>query len=65
MKQLAEDAGFSRYRTTFLFWTRGLRRFIPLLGEDRLMRVLATTDRVSQRSCRLVNRRNLVFEAWA
>jgi SAM-dependent methyltransferase len=64
MKQLAEDAGFLRHRTTHLFWTRGLRRLIPVLGEDRLMGVLAMSDRISQRSRRLVNRQNLVFEAW-
>ena len=63
MKQLAEDAGFSRYRTRYLFWTRGLRRLIPFLGEERLLRVLKTMDGISQRSRRLVNKQNLVFEA--
>ena len=65
MKQLAEDAGFSRHRTNYLFWTRGLRRLIPSLGEDRLLSVLAIADRIAQRSRKLVNRYNLVFEAWA
>jgi hypothetical protein len=65
MRQLAEDAGFSRHRTNYLFWTRGLRRLIPSLGEDRLLRVLAIADRIAQRSRKLVNRQNLVFEAWA
>ncbi len=63
LKQLAEDARFSRHRTRYLFWTRGLRRLIPSLGEDRLLRVLALMDQISQRSGKLVNRQNLVFEA--
>lgn len=65
MRQLAEDAGFSRHRTNYLFWTRGLRRLIPSLGEDSLLSVLAIADRIAQRSRKLVNRYNLVFEAWA
>jgi SAM-dependent methyltransferase len=64
MKQLSQDAGLSRHRTRYLFWTRGLRRLIPSLGEDRLLRVLAVMDGISQRSRKLVNRQNLVFEAW-
>jgi SAM-dependent methyltransferase len=64
MKQLAEDARFSRYRSRYLFWTRGLRRLIRSLGEERLLGILATMDRISQRSRKLVNRQNLVFEAW-
>jgi SAM-dependent methyltransferase len=65
MKQLAEDARFRRYRSRYLFWTRGLRRLIPSLGEERLLGILAMLDRISQRSRKLVNRQNLIFEAWA
>jgi SAM-dependent methyltransferase len=64
MRQLAEDARFTKHETRYLFWTRGLRRLIPSLGEDRLLRILATMDRVSQHGSRLVNKQNLVFEAW-
>ena len=65
MTQLAKDAGFTRHQTHYLFWTRGLRRLVPLVGPSGLLRILAAMDRVSQRSRRLVNRQNLLFEAWA
>jgi hypothetical protein len=50
-------------RTEHLFWTRGLRRLIPGLGEQRVTRLLQLSDTMGRR-LRCVNRDNLLFEVW-
>lgn len=64
LAQIARAAGFERFHTEYLFWTRGLRRFIPLLGEDRVMRGLRFSDTIGRRM-RCLNRDNLLLEVWA
>ena len=63
LRQLSEDAGFTRIRVEELFWTRGLRRLIPLFGKDRVVRSLGIADRFVRRA-NIRNRYNLCLEAW-
>jgi SAM-dependent methyltransferase len=63
MRQLADVARFSRNRTDYLFWTRGLRRLIPVLGEDRMIKILRLSEAALWR-LHIANRLSLVFEGW-
>ncbi|WP_141576700.1 class I SAM-dependent methyltransferase [Actinomadura sp. WMMA1423] len=64
LAQVARAAGFERFAVEHLFWTRGLRRLIPLAGERRTMRAVRIGDVVGRRFG-VVNRDNLLFELWA
>jgi SAM-dependent methyltransferase len=63
LRQLAEDAGFRQYKVEALFWTRGLRRLIPLLGKDRVVTSLGIADHYVRRA-RVTNHLNFCLEAW-
>jgi len=62
LRQLAAAAGFSRFVVTYLFWTRGVRRLLPLVGEGGVLRTLHFLD-VPGRHV-MTNRFNLMLEAW-
>jgi SAM-dependent methyltransferase len=64
LAQVARAAGFERFRVEYLFWTRGLRRLIPQLGEQRVMDMLRFSDTTGRRlGC--LNRDNLLLELRA
>jgi len=61
--QLATDGGFETHSASYLFWTRGLRRLIPILGKSRTEEILHQMD-VRARKFGVVNKYNLLFEVW-
>jgi SAM-dependent methyltransferase len=61
--QLAEAGGFDRHSASYLFWTRGLRHFIPSIGMGRVAALIRQLDLYGRR-IGLVNRYNLLFEVW-
>jgi SAM-dependent methyltransferase len=63
LKQLAEDCGFSRYRIECLPWVRGIAYTLRLLGPGLAHKYVYWADRYL-RKLRLVNRNNLMLEAW-
>ena len=58
---LAVATGFSRFRSTNLFCTRGLGRLLPFLSEQRVLRLIRMFDR-DRRRVGLVNRNNLALD---
>jgi SAM-dependent methyltransferase len=63
LAQVARAAGFPHFSVEHLFWTRGLRRLIPLTGNNRMLKLLRLSDTLG-RGLRCVNRDNLLFEVW-
>jgi SAM-dependent methyltransferase len=63
LTQLAEDAGFSKYRITYLPWDRGASYLLRWLGSESVAAYLRFSDCVLRR-IGLVNARNLVLDAW-
>ena len=63
LTQLAHDSGFRRIEINSLFWTRGAGRLAPRIDQRRLVRALRFLDTAGRR-LGLVNRNNLVLEAW-
>jgi SAM-dependent methyltransferase len=59
--QVAQAAGFDDAHVQYLFWTKGFRRLIPFLGEERMMTALRISDTYARR-LNLLNRRNLVLD---
>jgi SAM-dependent methyltransferase len=62
LRQLAAAAGFSRFVVSYLFWTRGVRRLLPLVREDGVLRLLRLLDMRGRHLA--TNRFNLMLEAW-
>ena len=63
LAQVARAAGLTNFSAKYLFWTKGLRRLVPLVGDHRMMGVLSLSDSVG-RNFRCLNRDNLMFELW-
>ena len=63
LRQLAQDTSFSEVKVSPLFWTKGANRVTHRLGPDVAYRMLRALDRYG-RAMRLVNRNNLMLEAW-
>jgi SAM-dependent methyltransferase len=63
LKQLAEDCGFTRYRIECLPWVRGITYLLRLLGSSAAYKYMHWADRYL-RKLRMVNRNNLMLEAW-
>jgi ubiquinone/menaquinone biosynthesis C-methylase UbiE len=63
LKQLAEDAGFIRHKAEYLPWMRGLSRVLAYSGPRLAQAYLRFADH-SLRRVGLVNRNNLMLEAW-
>jgi ubiquinone/menaquinone biosynthesis C-methylase UbiE len=63
LAQVARAASLTNFSAKHLFWTKGLRRLIPLIGDQRMMRLLRLSDSMG-RNFRCVNRDNLMFELW-
>jgi SAM-dependent methyltransferase len=63
LKQLAEDAGFTRHRELFFPFTRGAMHVLRYFGPKAAMKYLRFSDRVLRR-VGIVNRNNLMLEAW-
>ena len=63
LTQLAEDTGFQKHRVQYLLWTRGIKVVLRVLGRDWASRYCRFSD-VVMRRFRLVNRNNLMLEAW-
>jgi SAM-dependent methyltransferase len=63
LKQLAEDCGFTRYRIECLPWVRGITYVLRFLGSNAACSYMLCADRYL-RKLHLVNRNNLMLEAW-
>jgi SAM-dependent methyltransferase len=63
LKQLAENAAFARYQIDYLPWTRGMTRVLRLFGPNAAFNYMRLADSLF-RKMRLVNRNNLMLEAW-
>jgi SAM-dependent methyltransferase len=63
LKQLAEDCGFTRYRIECLPWVRGIKYVLGSLGPSAAHKSMRCAD-TYLRKLRLVNRNNLMLEAW-
>ncbi len=63
LRELGRAGGFSSVDVQHLFWTRGSGRTASRIGSRTLSRLFAVSDRTVRR-VGLVNRNNLVFEAW-
>jgi SAM-dependent methyltransferase len=63
LKQLAEDCGFIKYRIECLPWVRGITHVLRLLGSRAAHNYMHRADR-HLRKLRMVNRNNLMLEAW-
>ncbi len=63
MKQLAAAGGFTRVQVQYLPWDRGLRWIRHRFGQRAADRYLCTSDRFL-RKLRIVNRNQLVMDAW-
>jgi ubiquinone/menaquinone biosynthesis C-methylase UbiE len=63
LAQVARAASLTNFSSKHLFWTKGLRRLIPLIGDQRMMGLLRLSDSMG-RNVRCVNRDNLMFELW-
>jgi ubiquinone/menaquinone biosynthesis C-methylase UbiE len=63
LSQLATAAGFSRYKTTCLPWVRGIRHILQAVGERWATRYMKFAD-TYLRSLGIVNKTNVMFEAW-
>ena len=63
LTQLAGLAGFQRFQVEPLFWTRGVRRLSGRIASAHVVRALRLLD-TAGRNVALVNRDNLVLEAW-
>jgi SAM-dependent methyltransferase len=61
--QLGQTGGFAEMRISSLFWTRGGGRLSRRFGERLVYKYLQWSDRVGRR-IGLLNRDNLVLEAW-
>ena len=63
LTQLAEDTGFQKHRVQYLFWTRGIKYVLCVLGCCWASRYCRFSDSTMRR-LGLVNRNNLMLEAW-
>jgi SAM-dependent methyltransferase len=63
LEQLSQRAGFSRYVVNPLFWTRGGPRIASRVQPETLNRALSYSDHALRR-VGIVNRSNLMLEAW-
>ena len=63
LAQVARAASLTNFSAKHLFWTKGLRRLVPLMGDQRMMGLLRLNDSMG-RNFRCVNRDNLMFELW-
>jgi SAM-dependent methyltransferase len=63
LKQLAEGSGFTRFRVECLPWVRGISYLLRFLGPTVADRYMRWAD-ICLRKLRLVNRNNLMLEAW-
>ena len=63
LEQLARLSGFKRFRVQDLFWTRGVRRLQPFIGDRGTLRLLAALDSFG-RMMGITNGNNLMFEFW-
>ena len=63
LTQLAEDAGFAKHRVEYLPWSRGISYVLRVLGSNAASAYLRFCDTVARRFC-LLNRKNVVLEAW-
>jgi len=63
LAHLAQDAGFARYHIEYLPWTLGLSYVLRILGPVFAHRYLQLSDTFLRRLW-LVNRNNLMLEAW-
>jgi ubiquinone/menaquinone biosynthesis C-methylase UbiE len=63
LSQLATTAGFSRHRVTYLPWVRGIRHILRAAGERWANAYMKFAD-TYLRSLGIVNKTNVMFEAW-
>jgi SAM-dependent methyltransferase len=63
LKQLAEGSGFKRYRVECLPWVRGITYLLRCLGPVAARKYMRWAD-TYLRTLRLVNKNNLMLEAW-
>jgi SAM-dependent methyltransferase len=63
LKQLAEDAGFTRHKTEFLPWARGIGHVLAHAG-PRAASAYHRFGDLWLRKIGLVNRNNLMLETW-
>jgi len=63
LKQLADDAAFTRSRSEYLPWTRGLTQVLRLFGSKGAGRYLRFSDTTLRRAG-LLNRDHLMLDAW-
>jgi SAM-dependent methyltransferase len=63
LKQLAEDAGFSRHQTAYFPCIKGILHVIKHLGVNAGRTYLRFAD-TYLRKIRVVNKNNLILEAW-
>jgi SAM-dependent methyltransferase len=62
-KQLAMLAGFADYKVEYLYWGRFQKQIAAILGEKARFKYLRLFDTVGRR-LGIVNRYNLIIEAW-
>jgi SAM-dependent methyltransferase len=63
LRQLAEDCGFTQYRIECLPWVRGINYVLRLLGSKAAYKYILWGDKYL-RKLHLMNRNNLMLEAW-
>jgi SAM-dependent methyltransferase len=63
LRQLAEGAGFASSKIEYLPWTRGLSHVLRSFGSSFARKYLRLSDSLL-RKFRVVNRNNLMLEAW-
>jgi SAM-dependent methyltransferase len=63
LRQLAEDAGFAKSKVEYLPWTRGLSYVLRIFGSSFARKYLRLSDSILRKFC-IVNRNNLMLEAW-
>jgi SAM-dependent methyltransferase len=63
LKQLVEGSGFNRYRVEYLPWVRGMTHLLKFLGPIAAAKYMGLAD-TCLRKLGLVNRNNLMLEAW-